>query len=137
MRTVFADTHYWLAVTNPRDAWAETARTVRAQLGRVRLVTTDGVLTELLAAVCRAGPVARRRTALAVGAILTDPDVRVIPPSRESFLLALERYERREDKSYSLTDCRSMNVIDAEGIVEVLTNDHHFEQEGYAILMRK
>lgn len=135
MKTIFADTHYWLAITNPRDPWAEAARAARAQLGRVRLITTDEVLAELLAAVSRAGPIARRRTAEAVRAILMDVDVRVVPPSRESFLLALARYEQREDKSYSLTDCRSMNVMDAEGIAEVLTNDHHFEQEGYTILM--
>jgi predicted nucleic acid-binding protein len=137
MKTVFADTHYWLAVANPRDPWAEVARAVRAQLAHVRLITTDDELTERLAAVCRAGPVTRRRTANAVRAILADPDVRVVPSSRESFLLALDRYERREDKSYGLTDCRATNVMDAEGIVEVLTNDHHFQQEGYTILMRK
>jgi uncharacterized protein len=137
MKTVFADTHYWLAITNPKDAWAKAAKTIRLGLGPVRLVTTDEVLTELLAAVCGAGPTARRRTAQAVRAILTDPDVHVVSASRESFLLALERYERREDKSYSLTDCRSMNVMDAEGIVEVLTNDHHFEQEGYTVLIRR
>lgn len=135
MKTVFADTHYWLAITNPRDSWAKTATAVRVGLGRTRLVTTDEVLTEFLAAVCRAGPVARRRTAEAVRAILMDLDVRVVPASRESFLLALARYEQREDKSYSLTDCRSMNVMDAEGIVEVLTHDHHFRQEGYTVLM--
>jgi predicted nucleic acid-binding protein len=30
-----------------------------------------------------------------------------------------------------------MNAMDAEGIREVLTNDHHFEQEGYTILIRR
>ena len=28
-----------------------------------------------------------------------------------------------------------MNAMDAEGITDVLTNDHHFEQEGYKILI--
>ena len=28
-----------------------------------------------------------------------------------------------------------MNAMDAEGITDVLTHDHHFEQEGYKILI--
>ena len=30
-----------------------------------------------------------------------------------------------------------MNVMEAESITEILTNDHHFEQEGFVVLMRK
>jgi uncharacterized protein len=43
-------------------------------------------------------------------------------------------YEARPDKGYSLTDCRSMVALRALGISEALTNDHHFTQEGFAIL---
>jgi predicted nucleic acid-binding protein len=60
----------------------------------------------------------------------------VVPQSRESFLRALGRYEERRDKQYSLTDCVSMNVMDSEGILTVLTNDHHFEQEGFVVLIK-
>ena len=31
---------------------------------------------------------------------------------------------------------RSMNVMEAEGITEILTSDHNFEQEGFTILMK-
>jgi len=40
----------------------------------------------------------------------------------------------RLDKGYSLTDCRSMAALRALGVSEVLTNDHHFTQEGFTIL---
>ena len=30
-----------------------------------------------------------------------------------------------------------MNVMEAEGIMEVLTTDHNFEQEGFTILMKQ
>lgn len=46
-----------------------------------------------------------------------------------------EALAAREDKQYSLADCASMCVMDAEGIREVLTHDRHFEQEGYTVLM--
>jgi len=63
--------------------------------------------------------------------------VTVLEQSSTTFLRALERYAQREDKEYSLTDCAGMNAMDATGIREVLTNDHHFEQEGYIVLVKK
>ena len=47
----------------------------------------------------------------------------------------LALYERRPDKKYSLTDCITMNVMKREGIKEILTNDHHFAQEGFVRLL--
>ena len=55
--------------------------------------------------------------------------------SRESFLRALERFSNRPDKDYSLTDCSSMNAMEAEGIRDILTHDHHFQQEGFNVLI--
>ncbi len=70
-----------------------------------------------------------------VRAILENPNVRVMPQTRDSFLKGLIFYETRSDKEYSLTDCISMNVMKAESLGEVLTNDHHFDQEGFSILI--
>lgn len=36
-----------------------------------------------------------------------------------------------------MTDCISMNVMKAELLEEVLTNDRHFEQEGFTVLIKK
>jgi predicted nucleic acid-binding protein len=36
----------------------------------------------------------------------------------------------------SVTDCSSMNTMDAAAVREVLSSDHHFEQEGYTVLIR-
>lgn len=136
MKTVFADSHYWIAVVNPNDPWKEVARATKLALGEVFIVTTDGVLTEFLAAL-RKGEHMRRQAAKMVHAILENPNVKVIPQTRDSFLKGLEFYENRSDKEYSLTDCISMNVMKTESLVEALTNDHHFEQEGFTVLIRK
>ena len=80
--------------------------------------------------------VIRREAAAVVRDILDNQGVRVVPQTHESFLDGLDRYERRLDKHYSLQDCISMNVMEAQGITDVLTSDHHFEQEGFAILMK-
>jgi len=64
----------------------------------------------------------------------SDPDVDVLSTSIADFDAALALYEAPPDKGYSLTDWRSMNALRALGVSEVLTNDHHFSQEGFTIL---
>jgi predicted nucleic acid-binding protein len=44
-------------------------------------------------------------------------------------------YEERNDKGYSLVDCISMSTMRRVGISAVLTNDHHFTQEGFQVLL--
>ena len=58
----------------------------------------------------------------------------VLPQTHDSFLEGLALYESRLDKAYSLTDCISMQVMRREGLTDVLTNDHHFTQEGFHII---
>ncbi len=60
----------------------------------------------------------------------------MVPQSHDSFMAGLDLYEARPDKGYSLTDCISMNVMTAEGLTDVLTNDMHFTQEGFHALFR-
>ena len=136
MAEVFADAAYWIAVSLGNDRWHETAVEARRRLTGVTLVTTDEVLAEFLTAMSRRGGSERAAAANAVRDILEAPDVRVVQQTRDSFLRGLTRYESRPDKAYSLQDCVSMNVMEAEGITEVLTSDHNFEQEGFVILMK-
>ena len=136
MRTVFADTNYWIASANPQDQWTEAAREAKDGLGDVLIVTTDEVLTEFLDSLSGGGPRVRRSAVEVAREILDDPDIRVIEQSRESFLRGLELYRQRTDKDYSLVDCVSMNAIRVEGLEEVLTSDDHFAEEGFTVLMR-
>ena len=136
MRTVFADAVYWIAIVKPNDPWLIDAMAARKRLGKTRIVTTEEVLGEFLAAL-RKGPHMRHMAVEMVHAILSNPNIRVVPQSRDSFLKGLARYDERRDKHYSLQDCISMNVMEFESITEVLTNDHHFEQEGFTVLMRR
>jgi predicted nucleic acid-binding protein len=102
----------------------------------VRLITTDEVLTELLDGLAQRGAHLRDAAARAVRTILSDRRVSVHPQSRESFLAGLHLYELRYDKGYSLVDCISMTTMRNRGISEVLTNDRHFIQEGFVVLLR-
>jgi predicted nucleic acid-binding protein len=133
-RMLFADTFYWVALLNARDPYHARVASFSLALGAARLVTTDEVLTEVLNWFSRAGPLWRGKAAIMVHNLRGNPTADVLPQTRADFDAALALYEARPDKGYSLTDCRSMVVLKASGVSEVLTNDHHFTQEGFAIL---
>lgn len=137
MRRVFADTLYWYGLTNPRDQWHTIVLQARVQLGEARIVTTEEVLMEFLTAVSGGGEYLRWTAAALTRTILADESATVLPQSHFSFLRGLEFYEQRADKAYSLVDCISLNTMRDEGITEVLTNDHHFTQEGFTVLLRR
>jgi predicted nucleic acid-binding protein len=135
VRLVFADTLYWGAVLHPLDQYRAQAIRAREALADMHLVTTDEVLTELLDGLAQRGTRLREAAAQAVRTILKDRRATVHPQSRESFLAGLRLYEHRGDKGYSLVDCISMTTMRRQRILEVLTNDHHFIQEGFKIVL--
>lgn len=136
MKRVFADASFWIAIVNPHDQWHAKADEARKALGDSILVTTEEVMSELLAGFSGGGEKLRKAAASMVRTILKNPNVQLLPQTHNSFLDGLEFFENRADKEYSLTDCISMQVMRREKIVEVLTNDHHFEQEQFRILMK-
>lgn len=135
MRSAFADTFYWIALTNKRDSAHRSVMEFSVKLAPRTVVTSDEVLTEFLA-YCASDELLRSVAGLGVSGLLSSPDIRVIPQSRSSFLEGLALYNSRPDKGYSLTDCISMQAMRREGLTDVLTNDRHFEQEGFRALFR-
>ncbi|MCX8004679.1 MAG: PIN domain-containing protein [Burkholderiaceae bacterium] len=134
MKTVFADTGYWAAVLNPKDQLHDKAAQVSAQLGKVRILTTEMVLDELLAALSRVPlrPFAIR----GVEAIRSNPNVEVVPQTSLQFVSAFDSYRSASDKEWSLTDCASFVLMRERGLTEALAHDHHFEQAGFIALLR-
>lgn len=135
MKRIFADTLYWVAMTHRKDQWHQATVSLSRTLANCHLVTTDEILTEVLAAFCEAGPLLRQRATALVRNLHKKSTVTVHPQSRDTFLTGLNLYEARPDKGYSLTDCISMAVMRQEGITEILTHDGHFSQEGFTILL--
>jgi uncharacterized protein len=134
MKFVFADTGYWAAILNPRDNLHERASSVSMSLGRVRLLTTEMVLSELLASL---GKLPTRSTVIkGVDSIRQNPNVEVVPQTSLQFVSALERFRTHTDKEWSLTDCASFGLMAARGVHEALAHDHHFEQAGFVALLR-
>ena len=129
MNAVFADTFYWIAITNVQDLAHEKAKAFALQTTQGALCTTQEVLTEYLNYFAAWGPNFRRKASINVQNVLESRTVQTVSQTAASFSAGLNLYVRL-DKGYSLTDC-------IEGITEVLTNDAHFEQEGFRALFQE
>ena len=136
MTAVFADTFYWVALSDFSDSAHQRALALTSEKASSRIVTTDEVLTEYLTFFSTAPETFRVEAVETVADLLASSAISVIPKSRESFLTGLQLYRARPDKGYSLVDCISMQTMRREGITEALTNDKHFEQEGFRALFR-
>jgi predicted nucleic acid-binding protein len=131
---LFADTFYWIALTYRRDAWRRRVVSWHQSHPAARLVTTEEVMTEALAWFAPLGPTWRRIAAQMVERTLVNAAHRVLPQTSADFRDALNLYQSRLDKEYSLVDCRSMVAMRSLHLTEVLSNDHHFTQEGFTIV---
>jgi predicted nucleic acid-binding protein len=136
VKRLFADTVYWIALTNSFDQYHAKAVEVSSALGNCRLFTTEAVLTEFLNALADKGPLVRAAAVEMVEAIMNNSQVTVIPQTLRTFSRSLAFYKARPDKGHSLTDCGSMLLMRERRLSEALTTDRHFEQEGFIALLR-
>lgn len=128
----FVDTWFFVARIDRFDSHHRNARRLQALAAGATLVTHDAVLTEVLAYFSNEGARLRGEAVAATRSALRN--LEVLPADRPLFLAALDRYAARPDKGYSLVDCMSMALMERRGITHVLTNDHHFRQEGFVVV---
>ena len=136
MKITFSDTSYFVAIINERDQLHKKAATLKDQLGETGiLVKSESVLIETLNYFAEFNIYAKQLTLTFVQEILLNPSVEIVEQTNHVFHDGMKFYGERLDKGYSLTDCISMNICRERGITEILTNDHHFEQEGFRVLL--
>jgi uncharacterized protein len=132
MNEVFADTSFFVALISLRDALHELADKL-GQEYRGRIVTTQWVLAE----VANFFAASRRRSTATqfLALVLNDGGTTIVNATSKNFQNGWDLYQKRTDKSWSLTDCVSFNVMRDRGIAHALSSDHHFEQAGFTILL--
>jgi uncharacterized protein len=130
----FADSNFLVALLNPKDQWHSLATRV-AQALNEPLVTTIWVLVEVGDALSIG--VNRELFVQFVDRLSGQSQWETIAASPELFSAGLELFRSRRDKEWSLTDCMSFVVMRERGITDALTNDHHFEQAGFRILLKE
>ena len=129
---VFADTLFYVAMLNRRDEhhaaalnWATTQRPM--------VITSEFVLLEV-ANFFKLTP-DRGRFSVFVHSLENDPDTTIVQCDSVWFQRGLERFSSRLDKEWSLTDCISFVVMEENGLTDALTDDHHFAQAGFSVLL--
>ena len=133
MRTVFADTFYFLALLDSSEQFHLPAVEFSRD-PQFRLVTTEWVLAEFGDAYSR--PNDRADFVAFYRSLVNHPRVRIIPADTRLFQRGVEFFGCRPDKRWSLTDCMSFVVMADEGILEALTGDRDFEQAGFTALLK-
>jgi predicted nucleic acid-binding protein len=131
---IFVDTWAWVALALKHDQHHRSAKAQSAQSrkSRRRFVTTDFVLSELIAHLYTT---LRPDQAQAfVSRIFSTADagtyelVHVSPPQFRRAWQMRQRYQDKPD--ISIVDFTSMVVMQDLGITEEFTGDRHFEQVG-------
>ena len=133
MKMVFADSFYFFALTNPNDpAHARAVAFTKTYAGAQ--VTTGWILTELGDGWAK--PTQRAFFFAMLTKLRANPNARIEPCTDQLLQEGIDLYDQRRDKEWSLTDCISFVVMQKQGITEALTGDHHFEQAGFAALLK-
>ena len=134
MKSLFADTFYFIALLNSGDE-AHAAVDQFAADNTLSLVTTAWILTELADGLASTDGRAVFRQLL--DDLEGDARVELVLPDEELWRRGVQLYDGRDDKGWSLTDCISFVVMNDRKITEALTGDHHFEQAGFVALLRQ
>ena len=136
-RELFLDASYLIALAVPADEHhAKANQLLDSTVAASRLlVTTQAVLFEVGDALSR--PRHRAAAVKLLKALESDPKVEIVHIEAGLHARALELFERRADKDWSLTDCLSFVVMQEHELTEALTTDEHFEQAGFTALLRR
>ncbi|MBC8230171.1 type II toxin-antitoxin system VapC family toxin [bacterium] len=136
MNLIFADTQGWVALSSKRDRFHQQAVMVNKQLisQHNRFLTTNFVLDETYTLLLRR---IGHSEAVKFGEMIRrTPSVEVIHITEAIEARAWELFKQYSDKEFSFTDCTSFVVMQQLGLTETYTNDHHFEQMRFTILLK-
>jgi predicted nucleic acid-binding protein len=128
MAVYFADSSFWIALVDRRDAHHAQALEWSLNTGG-RIVTTEAVLLETINTFSR--PHWRDKVIALVEHIESRDDIEIVRFSEALWDGGWELFRRRPDKSWSLTDCLSFELMKARAISDALTADSHFQQAGF------
>lgn len=97
---------------------------------------THGYILAEFVALAHARRIPRIAALSFIGDLLDNPDIDVVWVDEYLHREAMALLVMRADKTYSLCDAVSFVLMQRRGLVEALTTDHHFEQEGFIRLLR-
>lgn len=135
---VFVDTSGWANFFIPTENHHRKAIDciLEARRTRQKLITTNYVITELVALLGSRYPLPRQRLFQHINTISTTPAIQVVYIGESLNAEAWEKCQSRPDKKWSLVDASSFVVMQQLNIQKALTTDRHFEQAGFIRLLK-
>ncbi len=130
---LFVDTSGWAYYLDSREPLhPEYVALVQRTVNQHRsLVTTNYIITELVALLSSRYHLPRQQVITAINAIKVDTAVEMVYIEQSIDNEAWTLLEARLDKEWSLVDASSFVVMRRFGITRALTSDHHFSQAGF------
>ncbi len=129
---IFIDTMFVVALVNRNDEYHHQAYEQSNKYRNVRFVTTEAVLLEIGNALSRNF---KQQAIRIIDDFSSSNDVQVVSLNSTLFAQGFECYRAHADKTWSLVDCISFEVMRMRGLADVLTIDKHFQQAGFNRLM--
>lgn len=138
MADLFADTAGWANIVDPKQPYHALAAALyrQARQQRRNVITTNYVLTELVAVLTSPLRIPRPSIVAFIEGLKASPYVEVVHVDVSLDAQAWQLLTQRQDKAWSLVDCSSFVVMQHRGLAEALTTDHHFEQAGFVRLLK-
>ncbi len=130
---IFIDTAYFVAVAVPADGLHQAAIEWSTAVS-APFLTTEFVLLEFVNLLSSKKLRARAHTAMS--SIYADDEIQVVPATADWFQRGLKLHAARPDKSWSLTNCISFEVMREENVTDAPIYDQDFEQAGFRALLR-
>lgn len=134
---VFVDTSALIAIGNKRDAFHTQALEVNDQLvgSNSFFVTSSAVLLEFGNAFSTVNlkPFSIRL----IDAVMQSKKWKSVVVDENIMNDSFELYKQMIDKDWGFVDCTSIVLAKSIGIQNVFSTDHHFEQAGLTILLKR
>lgn len=134
---VFVDTSALIAIGNKRDAFHAQAQEVNDQLIQSNsfFVTSSAILLEFGNAFSTVNlkPFSIRL----IDAIMQSKKWKSVVVDENIMNDSFDLYKQMIDKDWGFVDCSSIVLAKSLGIQNVFSTDHHFEQAGLNILLKR
>ncbi len=135
MKQIFVDTNGWIALNSKRDQFHEIAWKTNRRLLRngYQYITSNYILDEnYTGLLARVGHFAAVDFGEKIRASRITAMIHITEEQEEQ---AWELFKKYSDKQFSFTDCTSFVLMNKMSLKEAFTNDHHFKQMGFKILL--
>ncbi len=101
---------------------------------QAKLFTTNYVIIETINALSKVE--FRKAVVEFIDKLEKSPSVEIIKITDETYNNAWRLYQQRMDKDWGITDCTSFEAMKMLDIKRAFTNDKHFEQAGFSLVVK-